>query len=196
MKATVVINLDEAGHKARDIMIVSLHKSERSIHSYATRCPPKKKQKMTNDLSKEFNPGSTKEPSKFTATAVQNRIVTEDPEPQGIPNQENSINDQELNVNVGNVPNVAIPIANAPVNMSIQNQNEGNIVPYVPDLAEDPLADDHFLEVIENIEKQNKEIAQTQNQKQNLVLNQDVQNEQNINNPRPMIPAMYFHIVL
>ena len=38
--------------------------------------------------------------------------------------------------------------------MPIQNQNEGNIVPYVPDLAEDPLADDHFLEMIENIEKQ------------------------------------------
>ena len=57
---------------------------------------------MLDDLSKEFNPGTTKEPPEVTATAVQNRIVTEDPEPQEIPNQENSIDDQELKPNQEN----------------------------------------------------------------------------------------------
>ena len=56
MKATATTTLDEAGFEARDIMIVTSHKSERSIKSYSRQCPPKKKRAMLDTLAKEFVP--------------------------------------------------------------------------------------------------------------------------------------------
>ena len=95
MKATVVTNLDEAGHEARDSTIVSSHKSERSIRSYAIQCPPKKKRKMFGDLSKEFTPAVLKPKPKPTSTALQMENVTEEPEPAEIPYEHKTLNEQE-----------------------------------------------------------------------------------------------------
>ena len=171
MKATIVTNLDEAGHEARDIMIVSSHKSECSIRSYATKCSPKKKRKVFDDLSKNFKPTA------MTTTAEQKKETEQKQLPDDTIQR---VTDQckplvELNANNNNTTEIS---------NENKDQNNGQILPYVSNFDEDPLADDNFLKMIKNIEHQN----------QNVVLNQNVQNFQNVNkrSEKPVLPAVYF----
>ena len=52
--ASVVSKLDAEGFKARHIMVVSSHKSENSIKTYASKCPKNKKKEMFDALAQPF----------------------------------------------------------------------------------------------------------------------------------------------
>ena len=54
IRATVVTKLDQEGFEARHIMVVSSHKSENSLKSYASKCPDNKKQQMFDALARPF----------------------------------------------------------------------------------------------------------------------------------------------
>ena len=51
LRATVVVKLNEKGFEARHIMATTGHKSEASIRSYATKCPPNKRRDMSEALA-------------------------------------------------------------------------------------------------------------------------------------------------
>ena len=53
--ASVVISLDSKGFEAFHIMATTRHKCERSIKSYVSRCPEKKKKRSFRCFSIEFN---------------------------------------------------------------------------------------------------------------------------------------------
>ena len=66
IRATVITNLDEEGFEARDIMATTGHKSEASIRSYASKCPPKKRRMINNALAQP----PVKKPRKLPPSAT------------------------------------------------------------------------------------------------------------------------------
>ena len=61
----MVTTLDEKGFEARDIMATTGHKSESSIRSYASKCPPTKRRKISNALSSNLQENQEKEQQKL-----------------------------------------------------------------------------------------------------------------------------------
>ena len=155
IRACVVTKLDEEGFEARHIMVVSSHKCENSIKTYASKCPETKKKEMFEALAQPFvNPS--------------------------IPFKE-----QNQNVQKSVVPQQSI---NTPDQANFQ------LVDMFPDMEEDPLSNDQFLEAINKIERENMQCVPNQQVNQqpanyntsgSQITSNYIQNVQNRNNPKP-----------
>ena len=55
IRATVITTLDDKGFEARHIMATTGHKSESSIRSYAKKCPPQKRRKISDALASNLH---------------------------------------------------------------------------------------------------------------------------------------------
>ena len=130
IRASVVTKLDEEGFEARHIMVVSSHKSENSIKNYASKCPEIKKKQMFDALAKPFAP---------TTNQQNNCNVPKTPQ---IGDESNTKNQ--------------VPTETATIPPPLDRKFE--LVDLFPNMDDDPLTDDNFLEAIEKIEKQNQKL--------------------------------------
>ena len=140
---------------------------------------------MFDDLAKGFKPQET-----------ESHDAIESTEPAEMPNERVQVNENFNNT----VPEEPLIVQNPTNPLPKQNDNppepeQGPIAPYIANLDEDPLADDNFLQMIEDIEKNNQGLVHNApNQpNHNVVLNQNVQNVQNVNQRNNhFVPPMYF----
>lgn len=178
IRASVVSKLDENGFESRHIMVVTSHKSENSIKSYAAKCPDNKKKQMFQCLSKELVPKSA-----YQAPVANNVAVNIMPPPQPL----------------------APPPVQAPLQK--QDPPNLHNVDVFPVDDHDPLDDENLLQILEKVEAENQDLQvmpvnnnvppQPQVEIPNAVANlANVTNNnnivQNVQNPNNPIPYMFF----
>lgn len=173
IRASVVSKLDKDGFESRHIMVVSSHKSENSIKSYASKCPESKKKEMFQSLSKELVPPPKNSIPSTSANPGPVVIQGQQFQAQQVPAKE----EQQAEPNLENAEAFLLD-------------------------DNDQLDDQNLLELVENIEKQNANLqlvapAPPPNpQPGNAVANVNTTNNnnivQNLQNPNNPMPYLFF----
>ena len=174
LRHTVVEELDDEGIETRH-MVTTGHKSETSIRNYTKRCPPKRRRQISDLLAKRL------------VEEVETSEIAEQPEPKKkktIPTSTVSVPTE--NQNVVNAVNAPVVQIDEPMPLVVPNENQENNLDMV-----DEIPDDQILEVLTQIEKENKSYLEEMQKPKEV--NLSYSNINNIINVRkgPMMPTMY-----
>ena len=174
IRATVVTKLNEKGFEARDIMATTGHKSESSIRSYATKCPPKKRRMMSDALASPLVGNQEEEIPKKKVKDTVASPLTENP----------------------HIDTIDINIQNS--------EPEGPIFNIIDSFPDDDMSNDEIIQVLTQIENENKDLVPAENNtEKNVALTMPDQNQgktfnfstisnvANVNR-HPLMPTMYF----
>ena len=96
IRTSVVKNLNDDGFEACDIMATTGHKSECSIRSYATKCPPKKRRQMCDSLAAKMIESDNKKQKKEPASTVTSPQSDDKQCDSSAVRQDTSMNNVEL----------------------------------------------------------------------------------------------------
>ena len=166
IRATVVTNLDQQGFEARDIMATTGHKSESSIRSYASKCPPKKRRMISDALASTMNTDRGNEKGKITKSPKKALA----PVSIATKNQEAKI---------------------VQPNFAVDNPPIMDIFPTFE--QDDDIPDDEILDVLTQIENNNAEFVPTIAENTPKTVNVSaVSNIANVTRNPMMMPRMYF----